>query len=184
MANSKRRCKHCSEYVTDWIKLPAGTFCSADHAIEWANAAAVKASEKAYKARTAEKKRQIRDNDRSYWMKKAQAAFNAYIRARDAGKPCISSGRPLVGKYDAGHYRSVGAHPELRFCELNCHGQSVADNQHRSGNLLEYRINLIKRIGQDAVDWLEGPHEPKKYTVDDLKAIEKEYKEKLRTLAQ
>ena len=125
----------------------------------------------------------MRDNDRSYWMKKAQAAFNAYIRARDADKPCISSGRPLTGKYDAGHYRSVGAHPELRFCELNCHGQSVADNQHRSGNLLEYRINLIKRIGQDAVDWLEGPHEPKKYTVDDLKAIEKEYKEKLRTLA-
>ena len=183
MANSKRRCKHCSEYVTDWIKLPAGTFCSTEHAIAWANAAASKASEKAYKARTAEKRRQMRDNDRSYWMKKAQAAFNAYIRARDADKPCISSGRPLTGKYDAGHYRSVGAHPELRFCELNCHGQSVADNQHRSGNLLEYRINLIKRIGQDAVDWLEGPHEPKKYTVDDLKAIEKEYKEKLRTLA-
>lgn len=184
MSNSKRKCKHCREYVTDWVKLPAGTFCSTEHAIEWANSAARKASKKEYKARTNELKRYMLANDRSHWMKKAQIAFNAYIRARDAGKPCISSGRPLVGKFDAGHYRSVGAHPELRFCELNCHGQSVADNQHKSGNLVEYRINLISRIGLDAVEWLEGPHEPKKYTIDDLKEIEKEYREKLKKLAQ
>ena len=25
------------------------------------------------------------------------------------------------------------------------------------------------------VEWLEGPHEPKKYTIDDLKAIKAEY---------
>lgn len=183
-----RRCKNCKAELHPAAKCTdlhqkAG-HCNAVCAYEAHKAKQAQKAEREYKARTAELKRSMLANDRSHWMKKAQVAFNAYIRARDAGKPCISSGRPLVGKYDAGHYRSVGAHPELRFCELNCHGQSVADNQHKSGNLVEYRINLINRIGLDAVEWLEGPHEPKKYTIEELKAIEKEYREKLNKLAQ
>lgn len=183
-----RRCKHCKTELPPAAKCAdphqrAG-HCNAECAYEAYKAKQAKKAEREYKDRTNELKRDMLANDRSHWMKKAQIAFNAYIRARDSGKQCISSGRPLVGKFDAGHYRSVGAHPELRFCELNCHGQSVADNQHKSGNLVEYRINLINRIGLDAVEWLEGPHEPKKYTIDDLKEIEKEYREKLNKLAQ
>ena len=43
-------------------------------------------------------------------------------------------------------------------------------------------INLIEKIGIDNVDWLEGPHEPKKYTCEDLKEIEILYKSKLKDL--
>jgi len=50
----------------------------------------------------------------------------------------------------------------------------------KSGNILEYRIRLVKKIGQAAVDWLEGPHEPKRYTIDELKEIKAEYKSKLK----
>lgn len=40
----------------------------------------------------------------------------------------------------------------------------------------------VKRIGKDRVEWLEGPHDPKKYTIDDLKKIKQEYKDKLKQL--
>lgn len=116
------------------------------------------------------------------YMREAQTAFNAWIRARDAAQPCISCGRHHDGKYDAGHYRTVGSNPALRFEPLNCHKQCVPCNQHKSGDIVNYRISLVHRIGQDRVDWLEGPHEPQRYTIDDLKAIRARYKAMLKEL--
>ena len=81
------------------------------------------------------------------YMREAQAAFNAWIRARDAAQPCISCGRHHDGKYDAGHYRTVGSNPALRFEPLNCHKQCVPCNQHKSGDIVNYRISLVVRIG-------------------------------------
>lgn len=116
------------------------------------------------------------------YMCEAQAAFNAWVRERDAKLPCISCGRHHQGKYDAGHYRTVGSNPPLRFEPLNCHKQCVPCNQHKSGDIVNYRIELVKRIGVEAVEWIEGPHEPRRYTIDDLKAITAEYRLKLREL--
>ena len=112
---------------------------------------------------------------RAAYMKEAQTAFNAWVRARDADQPCISCGRHHQGKYDAGHYRSVGSNPALRFEPLNCHRQCVPCNQHKSGNAIEYRIGLVARIGAEKVAWLEGRHEAKHYSIDDLKAIKARY---------
>jgi hypothetical protein len=47
---------------------------------------------------------------------------------------------------------------------------------------VNYRIALVKRIGAEAVDWLEGPHEAKKYTVEELKAMTADYRAKTRDL--
>ncbi|CAE6949919.1 Bacteriophage lambda NinG family protein [Ectopseudomonas oleovorans] len=116
------------------------------------------------------------------YMREAQVAFNAWVRERDRLLPCISCGRYHQGKYDAGHYRTVGSNPALRFEPLNCHKQCVPCNQHKSGNIVEYRINLVQRIGADAVAWLEGPHEPKKYTIEDLQQIKAHYRALLRDL--
>jgi uncharacterized protein with PIN domain len=120
-------------------------------------------------------------------MREAQQAFNAYIRARDqaAGHLCISSGKPLDwsgNAVDAGHYRSVGSAPHLRFDERNCHAQSKQDNRFLSGNAVDYRIGLIARIGQAAVDELESDQSVKKYTVDELKEIKARYRAKTREL--
>lgn len=115
-------------------------------------------------------------------LKDTQRAFNAWVRERDADLPCISCGRHHQGKYDAGHYRTVGSNPALRFEPLNCAKQCVPCNQHKSGNVVSYRIELIKRIGSDQVEWLEGPHEAKKYTVDELKAMTADYRAKTREL--
>lgn len=112
---------------------------------------------------------------RGEYAKEAQAAFNAWVRERDADLPCISCGRHHQGKYDAGHYRSVGSNPALRFEPLNCHKQCVPCNRHKSGNAIEYRIALVARIGAEKVAWLEGRHEAKRYTIDDLKKIKAKY---------
>jgi hypothetical protein len=75
----------------------------------------------------------------------------------------------------AGHYMSVGARPELRFDENNVNAQCAPCNNHLSGNIVLYRKGLIAKIGLEAVEALEGPHEPKHYTVDDLKQIKADY---------
>jgi len=120
-------------------------------------------------------------------MREAQQAFNAYIRARDqaAGHPCISSGKPLDwsgNAVDAGHYRSVGSAPHLRFDERNCHAQSKQDNRFLSGNAVDYRIGLIARIGQEAVDQLEADQSVRNYSVEQIKGIKAYYRAKTREL--
>ncbi|CRM87340.1 Bacteriophage Lambda NinG protein [Pseudomonas sp. 22 E 5] len=120
-------------------------------------------------------------------MREAQQAFNEYIRTRDqaAGHLCISSGKPLDwsgNAVDAGHYRSVGSAPHLRFDERNCHAQSKQDNRFLSGNAVDYRIGLIARIGQEAVDALESDQSVRKYTLDEIKAIKAKYRAKTREL--
>lgn len=116
-------------------------------------------------------------------LKDTQHAFNAWIRARDAGQPCISCGTTADVQYCAGHYRTTAASPELRFEPLNVNLQCNRNcNMGKSGNLLGYRPGLIKKIGIEAVEWLEGPHEPKKYTVEQLKAMTAEYRAKTREL--
>jgi hypothetical protein len=119
---------------------------------------------------------------RAEHMKDAQTAFNAWVRERDAKLPCISCGRSHEGQYHAGHYLTVGANPELRFEPLNAHKQCAPCNNHLSGNLVNYRISLLQRIGAEAVAFLEGPHEAKRYTIEDLKAITAEYRAKTREL--
>ena len=126
---------------------------------------------------------------RAEHLREAQAAVNEYVRLRDAHLPCIScdstpndNGLMTGSRWDAGHYRSVGACPELRFEPLNIHRQCVRCNRNLSGNAVEYRIRLLHRIGIDKVEWLEGPHSARKYTVDEIKAIKTEYRAKTREL--
>jgi hypothetical protein len=118
---------------------------------------------------------------RSQHLREAQIEFNKFIRARDkkAGHPDISSDRPLDwsgNQVDAGHYRSTGAAPHLRFNEDNCHAQAKHENRYLAGNAVEYRIRLIKRIGLERVEALEADQSTKKYSIEDLKAIKAKYR--------
>jgi hypothetical protein len=142
----------------------------------------VKKEQQEKKVHNAAKKR-LKDNDRGVQIKKTQTIFNAFIRCRDRALPCISCGTTKTVKYDAGHYKTTKAHPELRFDERNCHKQCSKNcNVSLSGNILEYRAGLIQRFGIGIVDYLEGPHEPKRYTIDNLKTIQKWFKRKTKRL--
>jgi hypothetical protein len=118
-------------------------------------------------------------------VKKAQTAFNGFIRARDSGKPCISCGRPLSDQpntYDAGHYRSVGSAPHMRFVEDNAHGQCKKCNMYMSGNHTEYRKGLIERIGVRSVELIEADNTLRKYTREALIELAKHYREQKRKI--
>lgn len=176
-----KKCAHCKAKFQ-----PARNFqswCSADCAVEIAKAKQAKQkAQEATKERVQHAKAKESIKGKAQHAKEAQQAFNAFIRERDKDLPCISCGRHHQGQYHAGHYRSVGSSPELRFEPLNCHKQCAPCNNHKSGNVVEYRISLVKRIGVDKVEWLEGPHEPKRYDIEDLKAIKAEYRARLREL--
>lgn len=130
---------------------------------------AVKADKKAEAEKT--RARRLALMSRRDWMDEAQKAVNAYVRLRDQGKPCICCGVPWHESFQAGHYLSRGARPELRFDLANIHGQSVRCNMHLHGNQAMYRIGLIERIGLARVEELEGPHPPARWSVDELKTI-------------
>ena len=182
MANNKRRCSQCKDYkyTADGIILQNSFYCDISCATTKAFKGIAKGREITHKA----KKKEYYANDKSTRREAAQKAFNAYIRARDSDCSCISCGRSSGCKINAGHYKSVGSTPELRFNELNVHLQCEHCNMFKSGNIENYRINLIDKIGLDKVEWLEGPHEPKKYTCEDLKEIELIYKGKIKKLQQ
>lgn len=183
------RCKYCSELYKPARPMQPGRVCNsiecqAKHAEE-VIADRRKKTAKAERIAAAEDRKTVKMNleqikPRSQWMREAQAAFNAYRRevAKVNGYPCISSGKPLDwsgNNVDAGHYRSVGSAPHLRFVEDNCHAQSKHDNRYLSGNAVDYRIGLIARIGLTAVEALEADNEPRKYTIEELKAIKATY---------
>ena len=117
----------------------------------------------------------------------AQAAFNAFIRARDAGRPCICCGLPLSagdvgGSYDCGHYRSVGSAPQLRYDERNAHAQRKQCNRWGAGRAVDYRIGLVERIGLAAVEALEQDNAPRKWTREELREIRDHCRTKLKEL--
>ena len=130
-------------------------------------------AKKAFKRETRRMKQDLKTT--SDVIKEIQPIFNQCVRLRDKNDPCISCQRHHTGQYHASHYRSVGACPELRFEPLNCHKSCSACNEHLSGNIVEYRIHLINKIGIERVEWLEGPHPAKKYTMDQVLELKKYY---------
>ena len=123
-------------------------------------------------------------------LKEAQIEFNRFIRLRDVGRPCICCGvsKPISseaftgGSVDAGHYRSVGSAPHLRFNEDNVHAQNKLCNRWGAGRAVDYRIGLIQRIGLDRVEALEADQTAKHYTRDEIRAIRDKYRAKANEL--
>ena len=116
-------------------------------------------------------------------MKAAQIVFNKFIRIRDKYKPCISCGSKLENKFDAGHYFSSGGHKAVTFDEDNVHGQCVACNQWKHGNLIQYQIGIEQRIGGDKLIQLhEKAHKSVKYTREELRDLIANYKQKIKDL--
>lgn len=100
--------------------------------------------------------------------KSVQREVNAYVRLRDENEPCISCQR-FVTQKDAGHYLAQGSTGILRYDLDNLSGQCVSCNRFKHGNLIEYRINLVKKIGLPMVERLENMrHETKKWTREEL----------------
>jgi hypothetical protein len=180
------KCKVCACPFTK--TRPLQTVCSPTCALTLARNVTEKALAKAH----AEDRKQTREKldamrTKPQLTKLAQQAFNEFIRERDYAKPCICCGKPMPkdgrsNAVDAGHYRSVGSAPHLRFDETNCHAQLKYCNQYLAGNHVNYRKGLIERIGQREVDLLEADQTIRKYTKEGLQEIARHYKAEARRL--
>jgi len=127
-------------------------------------------------------------------IKIATRHFNEYIRLRDTkdgiGK-CISCGRflqvPSVNS-QAGHYYPAGNYAKLRFNEDNVHLQCKSCNYFKSGNLIEYRKNLEKKIGPERLSEIDeiarykGAHKwDRFYLIEIIETYKKKKKDETNT---
>lgn len=173
--NRKRKCKSCD------VKIPAceGLICGINFvcSIDCAYALGNKQIQKQkYNARIKLKKK-IAENKKSenerkrtlskerrplkWWQDELQRVVNYYVvNIRDKDKPCCTCGTSAPDiKYDAGHYRTRKAAPELRYELKNIHIQcSLQCNQYGSGMRAEYR-EFIRNVYDDkTLEWLDGKH--------------------------
>jgi len=191
-----KKCRICKTEYAPFNSLQK--VCSPGCAIELVKADQAKAEGcRAKERRKDTRRRKEALKTRSDRIEEAKTPCHTYIRTRDRDDPCISCGRYdweikeryTGGKWDAGHYKSKGAFPELRFHPMNIHKQCKSCNG-GSGKYAkknhtvsqQYKENLIKKIGQDMVDWLDGPHGAQNWVIDDLIEIKQYYREQLKYL--
>lgn len=189
MTFRRTTCPHCRRKLSDGQRIHpeciAGYADAQQARADRANAKAYKAAQKLDREETKLRKEAIKRL--SKYKVEAQKAFNAYIRARDEGRPCICCGQSLGegdvgGRYDCGHYRSVGSAAHLRYHEDNAHAQRKKCNRHDAGRAVDYRIGLIARIGLERVEALESNNAQHKFTREELINIRKMYETKLKEL--
>jgi hypothetical protein len=179
-----KKCKVCkTEFTTT---RPMQKVCSAICALEVSRQVAQKkAAKEAQEDRKKTREKLDAMRTKPQLVKVAQTAFNAFVRARDADKPCISCGKSPsteTNQTDAGHFRSVGSAPHMRFVEDNIHGQCKHCNQYLAGNVLAYRKGLIERIGLARVEQIESDQTVRKYTKEALQEIARHYNAETRRL--
>lgn len=198
-----RKCKakidgiKCGQKFTP--ELPWQEWCSNDHQIVMAmdkldkvrnkQCQERKKQTKAIKwaANKAHQKRKRELRPLSWFHNKARVACNTYIRYRDRNDCCISCEKPLAfeDKYDAGHWKTQGAHKWIAYDEVNVNGQCTECNCYKDGNEAAQRPRLVAKWGIEEVERLEQSAKnlgDKSYTRDELLEIEKHYKEKLKQL--
>ena len=179
-----KKCKVCKTEFTP--TRPMQKVCSPTCALEVSRQVAQKkAAKEAQEDRKKTREKLDAMRTKPQLVKVAQTAFNAFVRARDADKPCISCGKTPsteTNQTDASHYRSVGSAPNMRFVEENCHASCKHCNQFLAGNHVEYRKGLIERIGLNALERVESDQTVRKYTKEGLVEIARYYNSEAKRL--
>jgi len=179
MANAKKRCRNCKSYklTGDMININGAYFCNINGAASYG----FKNKEKGKKIKHNKEKKAFQLSDKKIRKAAAIKACHTYIKQRDLGKNCITCDRPLVGKYDSGHFIKAGNHPYTRFMEKNIHSQCINCNQYNGGKEKEYKEVLIIKYGHLTVKALEKLKDKKIVrSADDYMAIENHYKDKIK----
>lgn len=185
MANSKRKCKHCKEYTLakDGVIVPAGFFCSFDHATQFAQSRAKPIAERMAKRELAERKKALKPL--KWFESQAQAAVNEYVRLRDRLDGCISCHMPAdyKGQWHASHLYSRGESSALRFNLWNIHKSCAQCNSHKSGNISEYKPRAIAKIGEERHEWLvRHKKEPTRYSQEYLIRLARVFRKRVRLM--
>ena len=175
-----RTCKNCKDKFEPQYNS-VQSVCSFECSIELTKKNSEKKRKKEWSREKKKRKEALKTN--SDYVKELQVIFNKFIRLRDKDKGCISCNKPLNTKFDAGHFYSTGSYPELRFNEMNVHGQCVHCNQHKRGNLIEYQDGLEQRYSYGTIATLKALRNvPRKYTIIELKELKIYYRKEIKSL--
>lgn len=190
----RRKCKICSE----WFNPQHSNvwWCCPEHGAQYAlqlrqrqrEKAQLKARREAREQQQADRrawrKRKAAAKPLKHWIDLTQRAVNDLCRETDLanGDGCISCGTKNAFVWHAGHYRTTAAAGHLRFTRININLQCDACNTHKSGNVGDYRINLVKKYGEMAVTELENDNRTHRWTVEELADIRREARADLRKL--
>lgn len=146
-------------------------------------AAAEAIAAKRQKAEEREHRKKLADSKPlQHWLELTERVVNHYILTRDAALTCISCGTGTTVQWEAGHYLSVGSHPELRFDPVNINKQCHRCNCELSGNLAKYTVGFVEKWGQAELDRLRGPHSVAKFSRGALSEIRKHFAAETRRL--
>ena len=205
MANKKKRCTYCKEYypAENEIKTPAGGFCSITHAKEYGTKNSIKLKAKKAKDKTKASKAALRElnrKDLKWQHKQTQTVFNRMIVAEELNwfaerglePTCISCGKPNMD-WCAGHLKSRGAQPGLRYDRLNVRLQcnrycnmALSGNISGNKNTHGYTQGLINRFGEAEatrmIDYCESNTAPVKWEWQKLEDFRAECNEIIRDL--
>lgn len=175
-----RKCKECPTYFVP--SRPMQKVCGFACSIKSADRAAAKLKRiyeldmvRNFRARKLELK------PLQYWLKRAERAFNAWVRERDKDQPCISCGTADSPEWHAGHLIPATAHA-TRFDPICVNLQCAKCNVFLGGNQANYAIRLAAKVGQAEVDRLINARRDRKWTRPELQEIEALYKQKTKEL--
>lgn len=80
---------------------------------------------------------------RSNLVKEADRVFSLFIRERDKGKPCVTSGKPWREDFQCWHFASR-RHLSTRWHDKNAHAQSPEDNNWWAGEQFKHWLAIDK----------------------------------------
>jgi FtsZ-binding cell division protein ZapB len=183
------KCKACGELYAK--QRPLQKVCSPVCAIKLAKVQVEKAQAKE-KAQDRKQTKAKLDamKGKAKWIKECQQLVNKYVRLRDIrkGLGCVSCGAQYRegygGAFDAGHLRSVGSAPQLRFLTTQISLQCVKCNRYGGGRVFEFRAEMIKRNGQAWMERLQSLNGRADYTIDYLKKLKSIVQKKIKRIEE
>lgn len=204
MANSKRKCKGCKEYllVADGVEYPVGFFHNNDSCM-WAfvYASQAKAKKKAsveFDRETKRMKAKIDVSDVRYQHALTQKVFNRlrvlqelkWFSDRELAPVCICCQNPLGNdQWCHGHFKSVGSNSALRYDFKNgylTHNRNC--NMAKSGDIQGLKNGLLMRFGQfngqAIINYCETHERSRKYTGEELIGMRKDFSRQIREIEQ
>lgn len=197
--NAKRKCSYklCTiKYFRqeDGIVKGPNAWCSSEcqalHAIANLNKMKVNDERKAKKAKQEVErgfrdwKRKLNETDLKWQKARTKAVLHELVKLLDKYQPCIVCGIHECGQrteWDAGHYLTKAAHPELKFDPRNifkqCSGTNTASTGRSSAEASirqKFDQGIIARYGMAHLMWLKSYHPPVKFTCEGLSAMRAE----------
>lgn len=88
------------------------------------------------------------------YKKELQIEVNKIVRLIDEGCKCLACG-VTNAKFDASHFRGVGAWDNLRFNLHNIYSGCARCNTYQNGNLIKFREGIIETFGDSQMAYID-----------------------------